>query len=77
MSEAEIREKEANKRSLHRVNEHFEPLFDAVSASAIVLQQPANANMRNFVTLHFVSDIITHANNAPRERKLNHVRHPD
>lgn len=41
MSAAETRKKEAKKRSLHKVNEHFEPLFDAVSASAIVLQQPA------------------------------------
>jgi hypothetical protein len=40
MSEAETRKKGVKKRSLHTVNEHFEPLFDAVSASAIVFQQP-------------------------------------
>jgi len=38
MSATETRKKEAKKRSLHKVNEHFEPLFDAVSASAIILQ---------------------------------------
>ncbi len=42
MSEAETRKKGARKRNLHRVNEHLEPLFDAVSASVIVLQQPAS-----------------------------------
>ncbi|MCB2184525.1 MAG: hypothetical protein KQH63_21085 [Desulfobulbaceae bacterium] len=42
-------ENEAKKHSLHGVNEHFEPNFDAVSAdseqsetsSAVVFQQPA------------------------------------
>jgi hypothetical protein len=42
MSKAETRKKGAKKRSLHRVNEHFEPFFDAVSASAIVFQPPAS-----------------------------------
>ena len=45
MSEAETRIKGAKKRSLHRVNEHFELLFDDVSASVIVLQQPAKLDV--------------------------------
>jgi hypothetical protein len=40
MSEAETRKKGAIKWSLHKVNEHFEPLFDAVWTSAIAFQQP-------------------------------------
>ncbi|MCB2181472.1 MAG: hypothetical protein KQH63_05575 [Desulfobulbaceae bacterium] len=43
-SEAETRKNEAKKRSLHGVNEHFEPNFDAVSASAVVFQQPAKGH---------------------------------
>jgi len=42
MNAAETRKKEAKKRSLHSVKEPFEPLSDAVPASVIVLQQPAN-----------------------------------
>lgn len=38
----------AKKRSLHEVNEHFEPYFDAVSASAVVFQQPARHNCTRF-----------------------------
>ena len=30
---AETRQKQAKKRSLHAVNEHFEPVFNAVSAT--------------------------------------------
>jgi len=40
-SEAEARKNEAKKRSLHRVNEHFEPSFDDASASAVVFQRAA------------------------------------
>jgi hypothetical protein len=52
MSEAETRKKGAKKRNLHQVNEHFEPLFDAVSASAIVLQQPAKFHVLT-APIHF------------------------
>lgn len=41
MSAAEARQNEAKKRSLHVVNEHFEPNFNAASASAVVFQHPA------------------------------------
>nr|WP_298138932.1 di-heme oxidoredictase family protein [uncultured Pseudomonas sp.] len=39
---AETRQKQAKKRSLHGVNEHFEPVFNAVSATQVVFQQPAS-----------------------------------
>ncbi|PLX47398.1 MAG: hypothetical protein C0613_14075 [Desulfobulbaceae bacterium] len=35
-SAAEARKNEAKKRSLHRVNEHFEPNFDDASVNAVV-----------------------------------------
>ncbi|PLX48411.1 MAG: zinc ribbon domain-containing protein [Desulfobulbaceae bacterium] len=38
-SEAEARKNEAKKRSLHGVNEHFEPNFDDASASAVGFQR--------------------------------------
>nr|WP_298114737.1 di-heme oxidoredictase family protein [uncultured Pseudomonas sp.] len=39
---AETRQKQARKRSLRAVNEHSEPVFNAVSATQVVLQQPAS-----------------------------------
>lgn len=42
---ASARQKEAKKRSLQAVNEHFEPAFNAAMATQIVFQQPANAFM--------------------------------
>jgi hypothetical protein len=41
-SAAEARKNEAKKRSLHGVNEHFEPNFDDASASAVVFQRADN-----------------------------------
>ena len=38
---AETRQKQARKRSLRAVNEHSEPVFNAVSATQVVFQQPA------------------------------------
>jgi len=38
---AETRQKQAKKRSLRAVNEHFEPVFNAVSATQVVFQRPA------------------------------------
>jgi acetoacetyl-CoA synthetase len=43
-SAAATRKNEAKKRGLHGVNEHFEPNFDAVAASVVVFQQPAQAD---------------------------------
>jgi hypothetical protein len=42
MIAAKTRQKLALKRSLLSVNEHFEPIFNAVFANAIVKQQPAS-----------------------------------
>ncbi len=42
MSEVETSKKVAKKRSVHDVNEHFEPLFDAISTNTMVLQLPVN-----------------------------------
>ncbi|AWK15190.1 hypothetical protein CCS41_13060 [Candidatus Fukatsuia symbiotica] len=39
MSDAQTRKKWAKKHSLHRVNEHFEPVFDEVSASTKDFEQ--------------------------------------
>jgi hypothetical protein len=36
----------AKKRSLQIVNEHFEPLSNAVMSSAVVIQQPVNQSLR-------------------------------
>jgi predicted component of type VI protein secretion system len=41
MSAAKTRQKLAKKRSLLGVNEHFEPIFNAVFASVIDFQHPA------------------------------------
>jgi hypothetical protein len=38
MSAAEISQKQAKKRRLRAVNEHFKQVFNAGSASAIVMQ---------------------------------------
>jgi hypothetical protein len=40
---ASTRQKQAKKRSLREVNEHFEPAFNAVMATQVVFQQPARA----------------------------------
>jgi len=42
-SAAEARKNEAKKRSLHVVNEHFEPNFDDASVSAVVFQRAVRA----------------------------------
>src|SRR5690606_32208942 len=39
---ASARQKSAKKRSLHGVNEHFEPTFNAAMATQVVFQQPAS-----------------------------------
>jgi hypothetical protein len=38
---ASARQKQAKKRSLRAVNEHFEPVFNAAMATQVVFQQPA------------------------------------
>ncbi|AYC31581.1 hypothetical protein D3880_03850 [Pseudomonas cavernae] len=39
---AETRQKRPKKRSLRAVNEHFEAVFNAVSATQVVFQQPVS-----------------------------------
>jgi hypothetical protein len=39
---ASARQKQAKKRSLRVVNEHFEPVFNVAMATQVVFQQPAN-----------------------------------
>ena len=41
MSAVKTRQKLAKKRSLHAVNEHFEPIFNPELTSVIVFQPPA------------------------------------
>jgi hypothetical protein len=41
-SDGRTRREMAKKRSLRRVNEHFEPLSNAVMPSAVVFQNPVN-----------------------------------
>ena len=41
---AGARQKQAKKRSLRVVNEHFEPVFNAAMATQVVFQQPAKAS---------------------------------
>jgi hypothetical protein len=36
------RQKQAKKRSLRVVNEHFEPVFNAAMATQVVFQQPVS-----------------------------------
>jgi hypothetical protein len=43
-SGGKTRKNEAQKRSLHGVNEHFKLNFDTELASAVVFQQPAKAH---------------------------------
>jgi len=43
---ASARRKEAKKRSLQVVNEHFEPVFNAAMATQVVLQLPARLGSR-------------------------------
>ncbi|MCB2183793.1 MAG: hypothetical protein KQH63_17325 [Desulfobulbaceae bacterium] len=53
-SEAETWKNEAKKRSLHGVNEHFEPNFDAVSASAVVF----NNLLKNIQPLPTFAELV-------------------
>jgi len=39
---ADTRQKQAKKRSLCVIKEHFEPVFNTVAATQIVFQRPAN-----------------------------------
>jgi hypothetical protein len=45
MSAAKARQNQPKKRSLQVVNEHFEPNFNAASASTVVFQQPAKPTL--------------------------------
>ncbi len=51
MSEAKTRQKSAKRRSLYLINEYFEPIFNAVFASAVVLRQPLKVGMLAFALL--------------------------
>ena len=42
---ADARQKQAKKRSLCPINEHFEPVFNAAAATQIVFQQPVSAEL--------------------------------
>ncbi len=42
---ADARQKQAKKRSLCPINEHFEPVFNAAAATQIVFQQSVKANL--------------------------------
>ena len=41
---ADARQKQAKKRSLCLINEHFEPAFNTAAAMQIVFQRPAKAD---------------------------------
>jgi len=43
---ADTRQKQAKKRSLCVINEHFEPVFNTVAATQIVFQRPVKANKK-------------------------------
>jgi hypothetical protein len=43
-SKGKTRKNETKKRSLHGVNEHFEPNFDTELSSAVVFQQPVRSS---------------------------------
>jgi hypothetical protein len=42
---ASARQKQAKKRGLRAVNEHFEPVFNAAMATQVVFQQPASRDL--------------------------------
>ena len=48
---AETRQRQARKRSLRAVNEHSEPVFNAVSATQVVFQRPAKARRLSVICL--------------------------
>ena len=41
---ADTRQKQAKKRSLCVINEHFEPVFNTVAATQIVFQRPVKVS---------------------------------
>ncbi|MBP6355525.1 MAG: hypothetical protein KA318_07490, partial [Nitrosomonas sp.] len=45
---ADTRQKQAKKRSLCVINEHFEPVFNTVAATQIVFQRPVKATWDRF-----------------------------
>ena len=55
---ANARQKQAKKRNLRVVNEHFEPVFNAAMATQVVFQQPAKriAGLRSEVLVTGVYD---------------------
>ena len=42
---ADTRQKQAKKRSLCVINEHFEPVFNTVAATQIVFQRPVKPSL--------------------------------
>ncbi len=42
---ADARQKQAKKRSLSIINEHFEPVFNTAAATQIVFQRPVKAHV--------------------------------
>mgnify|MGYP003420890201 CR=1 FL=1 len=58
---ADTRQKQAKKRSLCVINEHFEPVFNTVAATQIVFQQPAKCqHPRTWVLMGAVPFERTH-----------------
>jgi len=51
---ADTRQKQAKKRSLCVINEHFEPVFNTVAATQIVFQRPVRALQLN-VNLNLIT----------------------
>ncbi|TMU23063.1 hypothetical protein E0L35_14825 [Halomonas sp. ATBC28] len=50
-SEGQTRQKSAKRRSLHGVNEYFEPIFNAVWSSAVSFQTEPNSYSVNAASL--------------------------
>ena len=56
---ADARQKRAKKRSLHVVNEHFEPVFNAAAATQIVFQQAVKLCTALLTTLWLLAGCVT------------------
>jgi hypothetical protein len=55
---ADARQKQAKKRSLCIINEHFEPVFNTVAATQIVFQRPTK-NAPNYIPTHHRSVAVS------------------
>ena len=48
--------KQAKKRSLCMINEHFETVFNAAAATQIVFQRPVNSNLTTVCHFFVIND---------------------